>query len=201
MANFTKHTVSQMYSNLRHVYRVNKNYSNTNIDEERREDNVELMGLDYQSALNKYRIIENNAHKMNRKDVITEIGYCVSLPLALIDEDKTTQMEFWNICKNQLIQNFGKDKIISMVVHYDEERPHLHCEIVPLIWDEKKQYNKFCAKEVLNRKLLQGWHSQLQKEVSREFGEHTKVWMNDGVKRKESIKTLKKDIFEFTINH
>lgn len=87
------------------------------------------------------------------------------------------QLDDW--CNDSLkwLQNtFGKENVVSVVLHMDEHTPHLHASIVPIVTGErrkaknktaeegKRTYRKkanavrLCADDVLNRDKMVGYH-------------------------------------------
>ena len=87
------------------------------------------------------------------------------------------QLDDW--CNDSLIwlqDTFGKENVVSVVLHMDEHTPHLHASIVPIVTGErrkarskttdegKRTYRKkanavrLCADDVLNRDKMVGYH-------------------------------------------
>lgn len=87
------------------------------------------------------------------------------------------QLDDW--CNDSLkwLQNtFGKENVVSVVLHMDEHTPHLHASVVPIVTGErrkaknktteegKRTYRKkanvvrLCADDVLNRDKMVGYH-------------------------------------------
>ena len=74
---------------------------------------------------------------------------------------------------NWLRQHFGKDNVVSAVLHLDEKTPHIHATVIPIVETErkrrkreeqvKKTYRKkkptprLCADEVMSRVALKGY--------------------------------------------
>lgn len=59
-------------------------------------------------------------------------------------------------------EHYGRENIISAVVHMDETNPHLHLNLIPVI------NGRLCAKRLFDRKAL----IELQTNFWKEFGEH-----------------------------
>lgn len=87
------------------------------------------------------------------------------------------QLDDW--CNDSLMwlqDTFGKENVVSVVLHMDEHTPHLHASIVPIVTGErrkaknktteegKRTYRKkanvvrLCADDVLNRDKMVGYH-------------------------------------------
>lgn len=87
------------------------------------------------------------------------------------------QLDDWcNDSLKWLQDTFGKENVVSVVLHMDEHTPHLHASIVPIVIGErrkarskpteegKRTYRKkanavrLCADDVLNRDKMVGYH-------------------------------------------
>lgn len=87
------------------------------------------------------------------------------------------QLDDWcNDSLKWLQDTFGKENVVSVVLHMDEHTPHLHASIVPIVTGErrkaknktaeegKRTYRKkanavrLCADDVLNRDKMIGYH-------------------------------------------
>ena len=87
------------------------------------------------------------------------------------------QLDDWcNDSLKWLQDTFGKENVVSVVLHMDEHTPHLHASIVPIVIGErrkarskpteegKRTYRKkanavrLCAADVLNRDKRNGYH-------------------------------------------
>ncbi len=87
------------------------------------------------------------------------------------------QLDDWcNDSLKWLQDTFGKENVVSVVLHMDEHTPHLHASIVPIVTGErrkaknktaeegKRTYRKkanavrLCADDVLNRDKMVGYH-------------------------------------------
>lgn len=75
---------------------------------------------------------------------------------------KEREREFFEISYNKIVDKFGKNNIISAVVHKDENTPHMHVMVCPVTSD-----GRLTAKELFGRKnliYLQDIALELQKE-------------------------------------
>ena len=84
-----------------------------------------------------------------------------------------------------LQDTFGKENVVSVVLHMDEHTPHLHASIVPIVTGErrkaksklveegKRTYRKkanavrLCADDVLNRDKMIGYHDSYAEAMSK----------------------------------
>lgn len=69
-----------------------------------------------------------------------------------------------------LRDRYGERNVVSAYVHMDEVTPHMHFAFLPVVADQKRGGEKLCAKEVINRKELQMFHTALQNAVERDLG-------------------------------
>ena len=98
------------------------------------------------------------------------------------------QLDDWcNDSLKWLQDTFGKENVVSVVLHMDEHTPHLHASIVPIVTGErrkaknktteegKRTYRKkanavrLCADDVLNRDKMVGYHDSYA-EVMGKYG-------------------------------
>ena len=66
---------------------------------------------------------------------------------------------FFFECTNFFAERYGRENIISAVVHMDETTPHLHLNLMPIL------EGRPCAKKLFDRKALVTLQSDLHKEV------------------------------------
>ena len=96
------------------------------------------------------------------------------------------QLDNW--CNDSLMwlqDTFGKENVVSVVLHMDEHTPHLHASIVPIVTGErrkaknktaeegKRTYRKkanavrLCTDDVLNRDKMIGYHDSYAQAISK----------------------------------
>jgi len=76
------------------------------------------------------------------------------------------RIEFFKDCYSFACEKYGKENIISAVVHLDERTPHLHIDFVPLTSD-----GRLSAKDVLgNKAALQQLQDDFYAKVSKKWG-------------------------------
>lgn len=104
-------------------------------------------------------------------------------------------------------KQWGKDNIVSAVLHRDEKTPHIHIILVPLVTGQsrrtaskekklaqqgitKKNYNvdnkrlRLSANEVYTQPRLYGYHTSYAKEVGEKFGLQRGIQAEAGSKKK-----------------
>lgn len=97
-----------------------------------------------------------------RADVNIMCDWVVTLPQNVPERKKC---EFFQQSFRFLCNRYGKENVISAWVHEDETTPHMHFSFIPVTANKKKGGFKVSAKEVLTRKDLQTFHSDLQKHL------------------------------------
>lgn len=71
---------------------------------------------------------------------------------------------FTDKSRDDFAERYGKENIISAVVHLDEMTPHLHLNLMPIL------EGRPCAKKLFDRKALVALQTDLYKEVGRHWG-------------------------------
>ena len=69
---------------------------------------------------------------------------------------------FFKEATEYFVRHYGRENIISAVVHLDETNPHMHLNFVPIF------KGRLCAKDLFNEKRF----TQLQTNIWKEFAEH-----------------------------
>lgn len=143
--------------------------TSSDIDTRLTEKNMALSfddGLTSQERLHK-RLSE--VHVLKRKDVNVLCDWVVTYPKELpLDEDSIG--DFFDSTLEFLMDRYGEKNTISANVHMDEAQPHLHFCFVPVVFDEKKGYEKVSAKQVLDRKDLNTFHGDLEAHLEKDIG-------------------------------
>lgn len=73
--------------------------------------------------------------------------------------------EFFEKAYEYLADRYGRENIISAVVHMDEGNPHMHFNFVPVTED-----GRLCAKEVFSRDRLINQQDTFFEQVGKEYG-------------------------------
>lgn len=161
-----KYKPTQVSGLIRHDLRRSENHSNENIDKTRSHLNYDLSGHDNPYEYYKERISQIKVQK--RDDVKTMCSWCATLPKTM---DIKEADKFFRGVYNFMCKRYGKENIVSAVVHMDETTPHIHIKFIPAVRDKKHPERYKCsAKEVINRRELQTIHKDLSKEMEKLFG-------------------------------
>lgn len=97
-----------------------------------------------------------------RKNGVAVGSICVTMPQELIGKVKPEQ--FFMMVFDGFGKRYGKENVISGIVHMDETTPHMHLMVVPEI------DGRCCAKELWNKKELSQMHRDMDKAVEIVFG-------------------------------
>ncbi|MBR5268207.1 MAG: plasmid recombination protein [Lachnospiraceae bacterium] len=109
-------------------------------------------------SLKRFRRIFDNTPHAKRRDLNCFCEWVISLP----DEIPVERMqEFFDLCMRYCVHEYGAENMVGGWVHVDEDhRPHLHVAFVPVVTD-KDGNKRICAKDLIDRKHLSGWHGGL----------------------------------------
>jgi hypothetical protein len=149
---------------LMHDFREYKNPSNKNIKPELSHLNYSLTPARTSSeayARYKARLNDKTIKRMQRKDIKTLIGMCVSIPDNLPLE---FHRDFFVCVREFMLERYGRENEISAVVHYDENKPHMDYTFTPIT--EHNGQKKFRASEVINREELFSFHRDLSNHLT-----------------------------------
>ena len=91
-----------------------------------------------------------------RADVNVLCDWVITQPQEL-PADKSRA--FFEAAYAFLRDRYGERNVVSAYVHMDEVTPHMHFAFLPVVADQKRGGEKLCAKEVINRKELQMFHT------------------------------------------
>lgn len=155
---------------FRHFDRGNENYSNTDIDPDRTDENYNLApdhGMDtYTYYRQEYRRLENEG-ALIRPDLVTCAGWIVTLPQELKAQPRHIQQRFFKTTYEFLCDRYGapdRHNILSANVHNDETTPHMHFMFMPTA--VKNGVENFQAKYILNRYDMSSFHPDLQEYLN-----------------------------------
>ena len=191
MAHLKKNTRGSVKGLSIHFERKTDNHSNEEIDVSRSYLNQDLM-QDNSDMISRFDERLENVYCMKREDVKALGTWVVTLPDELKNESQNNQNKFFEETKEFLDERYGKENAVCAVVHYDETTPHLHYAFIPVTFDEKKQREKVSAKEVLNRKDLQSFHDDLDKQLKEKLPFYEKGILNDKTLPFENVEQVKK---------
>lgn len=176
-------------------------FGNQNID-------LSKSGMNYNLAPNRkqgrvefirQRLKEVRCQK--RDDVKVMCSWVITMPkeygrvdnlLCSIDHKKLENL-FFERTYQFLSARYGEANVISSFVHKDEVSPHMHFSFVPCTEDKKRGGLKVSAKEVLTKRDLQTFHTNLE-----QYLDHFHDWnfevVNEATKDgNKTVTALKKE--------
>lgn len=74
------------------------------------------------------------------------------------------QKQFFDDCTEFFAERYGKENVVSAVVHLDESTPHLHFNLMPVTDD------RLCAKELFDRSALRELQTDFYEVVGKKYG-------------------------------
>ena len=144
--------------------------SNPQIDSERTKDNYHTFAryCNYTEFINK-RIEELNLPTKPRKDAVLMASFVIGSDGEFFKGlSQAEQERFFYECTHYFAEKYGKENIISAVVHNDETTPHLHLNLMPI------RNGRLCCKDLFNRteltKLQTDFHEVVGKRWRLERG-------------------------------
>lgn len=147
-----------------HDTRAKESKTNPDIDYEKSKQNYNLSEntLTYHQKI-KERISELPLKKAVRKDAIVMAQVLVTSDKSFFDGiSQEKQKEFFQDSYNFLAERYGKENIVSAIVHMDEKTPHMHFNFIPVTED-----SRLSAKEILTPKTLGKQHDEFYQQVGK----------------------------------
>lgn len=143
-----------------------ENYKTDNpqIDSERTLNNFHTVIRDesYTDYINR-RLKENNLKP--RKDAVLMCSFVIGSDGEFFKSlTETEERKFFYVATAYFAEKYGKDNIISAVVHKDETTPHLHLNLIPI------DNNRLCAKDLFCPKNLRILQTELYEKAGKKYG-------------------------------
>lgn len=176
----------QLYGMDIHIQRKTDNHSNKDIDLSRKDLNYELV-TEHQNehyyTRAKNRIEQGYTGKKKiRKDGVWTANIIISSDSEFFKKLTPEQeREFFKTAYDFYCEKYGKENVISAMVHKDETTPHLHLLIVPLTKD-----GRLCAKELFDRETIRSFHDTIPKLLQQRGFDIERGKKNAKVKRMET---------------
>lgn len=190
MANLRKFKQKDVVNILRHNAREIQNSRNPDIDPDRLEHNYRLDPDRQMSDYSYFKQRKNELWCINRKDVCVIASWIVTAPIGLPREK---EQNFFQTAYDFLKDRYGEKNTIQAIVHADEAgQSHMHFVFIPVTFSEKRQCEKICAKERLDRQELSNFHSQFQSYMNEKLpGVKVKTGVTERQGRNFTIDQLK----------
>lgn len=189
MAHCMKHTKASCGHMFAHFDRKAEHISNENVDRTRSHLNYNLAAHQQMEQGEFVRQRCSEVRCQNRKDVNVMVSWIVTAPKDLPQQ---AEPAFFQAAYDFLENRYGRSNVVSAYVHMDEVTPHMHFAFVPVTQDRKRGGYKVSAKEVITRRDLQTFHSELSKYLEQQLGFPVNV-LNEATKEgNRSIEQLKR---------
>ena len=187
-----KLTKSESIKIIGHDFRHHETYKNKNVDKEKSCNNIVFEDCPNFSKIEKYLTDkEIYVHGKGGKSE-NKINFLCSVICHYPKGCPVSEREFFSNLHEILTSMFGNCQ--GSIVHYDEERSHIHFLFSPIVYDKKNNRYKLCAKEVVNRKMLQTLHKDVEREFEQRYGYKVKLTRNE---TERGLKTNIDDIEEY----
>lgn len=169
MAHAAKYAASASGHMLSH-YDRSKDGLSGNIDRSRTHLNYNLGPEREGSQLDFIHQRMSEVRCLKRADVNIMCDWVVTLPkyqwhdnnIHMTPNKEQVERTFFERVYCFMADRYGEQNVISAYVHRDEITPHMHFAFVPVTEDKKRGGEKLSAKEVVTRKDLQTFHTDLE---------------------------------------
>lgn len=165
---FEKMKQSDVKGIEREVEREGK-LKNEDIDPSRSHLNKELVdnpgGMTlYQRVKKRVDVVRENGNRV-QKNSVNLLSSVITFPKE-DNSDKTEEEQelYFKICLAYFQKKFGKENVVSAIIHKDESRPHMHLQQVPVTKD-----NRLAARDVMKKSDVNQIHDELPKYL-RHYG-------------------------------
>lgn len=170
MAHAAKYAASASGHMLSH-YDRSKDGLRGNIDPSRTHLNYNLGPEREGSQLDFIHQRMNEVRCLKRADVNIMCDWVVTFPkyhwhdnnIHVTPNKEQVERTFFERVYRFMADRYGEQNVISAYVHRDETTPHMHFAFVPVTEDKKRGGEKLSAKEVVTRKDLQTFHTDLER--------------------------------------
>lgn len=143
-------------------------HTNKDIDWKKSELNYDLCenhNTNFVQAVNE-RIKNLNLKKAVRKDAVKMAQVLVTSDHSFFENlSYEKSVQFFEDSYKFLCKKYGKENVISAIVHLDEHTPHMHFNFVPVTKDDR-----LSAKSILTRTSLSKQHTEFYNEVGINYG-------------------------------
>lgn len=111
------------------------------------------------------RIKELAPKRKNKDDAVLITSFILGSDKEFFDGiSPETQKQFFDDCTEFFAERYGKENVVSAVVHLDESTPHLHFNLMPVTG------GRLCAKELFDRAALRELQTDFYEIVGKKYG-------------------------------
>lgn len=118
----------------------------------------------YQRVKKRVDVVRENGNRV-QKNSVNLLSSVITFPKE--DNDDKTEEEqelYFKICLAYFQKKFGKENVVSAIIHKDESRPHMHLQQVPVTSD-----TRLAARDVMKKSDVNQVHDELPKYL-RHYG-------------------------------
>lgn len=148
-----------------HNRREKDSRTNPDIDKSRTPQNVTLIDCpDYRAAIAD-RLSTLKTSRAVRKDAVVMAQVLVtSGPEFFRDMPQEKQQAFFRQSLDFIANRYGKENILSAVIHMDEKTPHMHVDLTPI------RDGRLTAKAIFTRAELGNLQTDFARDVGQQYG-------------------------------
>ena len=111
------------------------------------------------------RIKELTSKRKIKDDAVLITSFVLGSDKEFFDRITAEQQkQFFADCTEFFAERYGKENVVSAVVHLDESTPHLHFNLMPVTG------GRLCAKELFDRTALRGLQTDFYEIVGKKYG-------------------------------
>lgn len=118
----------------------------------------------YQRVKERVDVVRENGNRV-QKNSVNLLSSVITFPKE-DNSDKTEEEQelYFKICLAYFQKKFGKENVVSAIIHKDESRPHMHLQQVPVTKD-----TRLAARDVMKKSDVNEIHDELPKYL-RHYG-------------------------------
>lgn len=111
------------------------------------------------------RIKQLSPKRKNKDDAVLITSFILGSDKEFFDRITAEQQkQFFADCTDFFSERYGKENVVSAVVHLDESTPHLHFNLMPVA------DGRLCAKELFDRAALRELQTNFYEVVGKKYG-------------------------------
>lgn len=110
------------------------------------------------------RIKELAPKRKIKDDAVLTTSFILGSDKEFFDRITAEQQKHFADCTEFFAERYGKENVVSAVVHLDESTPHLHFNLMPVTG------GRLCAKELFDRTALRELQTDFYEVVGKKYG-------------------------------
>ena len=143
-----------------------KSTRNPQIDKSKTHLNYHIIPFEkkYLASINQ-RIKQLSSKRKIKDDAVLITSFILGSDKEFFDRITAEQQkQFFADCTDFFSERYGKENVVSAVVHLDESTPHLHLNLMPVT------DGRLCAKELFDRTALRDLQTDFYEAVGKKYG-------------------------------